>query len=396
MNKRLLLVLAVVSTMGFAMPAMAAPVIVSKTQLAIPVAKASIVNRFYALLYPDKAASSIKPFTVSFIEEMPCGDTTYRLWVVEKNLKTPMVYMRQQGSYHSVGLVYQSVRNGSSKWATATTGNYSIPTILGCNGRNVVITIYSEPGRGTYETSFEHFSTIGAWKKVTDSVFGLEQVEGIIQQAGQLYIQNWCTTDGCTNRVLYGSSKTLVVNKGSIQAYNPPHYRNLTDPSIFLGSEGGSFLKVSLYRVSDGFLAVETIGRNVYDDVCGCYSQSNLNPEINVYRIHDGENAYTKIAIAAATPAELTLSAILPTMKIRIFDAHGLVLANQTESFGGYSSVAPYTDKVLIHGYSYTLEHPVIQGNVHILWETSQEFAVRYLINFSTGGPQYWQAIIQK
>ncbi|MCK9361223.1 hypothetical protein M0Q28_03250 [Patescibacteria group bacterium] len=395
MQKHLFVVLALVSTMGFAMPALAAPSIVSKTELKTPVVNKTILNRFYKLIYPDKAAISSKPFSVSFQEELPCGDTTYRLWVVEKNLKTPFVYAPRQGSAHNVGIVYQAVRNGVSKWATlvGNTGS-GIPTFLGCNGNHVII---ADHMTGMVEASIQILENPSSWSSVknAESYQALKQMDDIVQQPGFLYMGNDCIADVCSNKQPWGSSAVLVFKDGKMQKMTPPHYRDLLDPSIDLGNFSGAYLNATFYRLSDGYLVIEVVGRNVLDSAQGIFVESTVQPKINVYRIHDGEMNYSKIVSNATWTEASEQLANQPTIRAQKLDAHGLVIG-KSNSFGPYAYNEPVTEKALVHGYTSTESNPVYVSGVRIFNETATKYTVRYQISSKLGGPHYWQAVVQK
>jgi hypothetical protein len=396
MNKHILLALTVVSTMGFAVPAVAAPGIVSKTELKIPAAPPqTILNRFYKLIYPEKAATTIKPFAVNFQEEIPCGDTVYRLWTVEKNLKVPFVYNPHQGTAHTIGAAYQAVRNGNVKWGTtvANTGS-GIPSFLACNGRNVLL---DDAFKGMLEVAFEKLETPASWNVLNASELRteLQQIDGIVQKPGKLYIGNSCTNGICSNSVKYGSSRIFVMGDNALQSFSPPHYRNLLDPSVSLGNFTGGYLSASFYRMHDGFLVIESVARNVFDEGCECFTESNGQVKTSIYRIHDGETAYTKLVNSVYPFSEIRTD-LLPMVKTQAIDPHGLVVGNWQPHLGVSAYSTHYTEKVLIHGFTYTNENPVIVSGLKFLWETPTMYAVRYQINSKTGGRHYWQAVVRK
>jgi hypothetical protein len=255
--------------------------------------------------------------------------------------------------------------------------------------------IIADQVKGMREATFNNLVTPTRWDMVkpAESDIGIEQVDGITQQPGYLYMANQCEQNICSNKQPWGSSAILVFKDGKVQKMEPPHYRDLSDPSIDLGNYPDAFLKAMFYRLSDGYLVVEVIGRNVVDPTQGGFVESNSNPKLNVYRIHDGEPTYTKIVDSIDANHASSLP-IQPQYKyVSWVPTQDLIVVNQPTNYGVYASDAPAINKILIHGFN---RKEVSIDNVKFSWQAANQYTVRYIFSSPTDGTHYWQAIVKE
>ena len=348
--KRLLTALTIASTIGFAMPTLAATTILSKKQLAVP--------RIDWRVLP----SAIRNLPQDIRGEMDCGDTSYRVWTIDVPTPDP-----QSSSGYAV---FEARRGSIVKWKTLPGGWAASPTGSGgynffrCGDDGVYLVPYlsftdpatwAQPGiqRGYVSRSNGSYYYEKSWEAIT--------VDGIVQVPGTLTL---------TSTGILGDSRPATISKGRVINHTLPWYRDL---NAVPRNQTGITLKADFFRLRDGYGVRET------EYLCST-SEQCTEKGIKFYRIRNGESAYTQVETLPFQHARLNYVSS---------DDNGVTL----KQWSDFRTIG------LIHGlpaplpgeYSdYRVTGAVVNENGLTVW-------VRYLIeNTKTQRRQYWEATVQR
>jgi hypothetical protein len=350
--------------MFFAMPAMAAPVVISKKQIAQPIPNS---------ILPTEARSKYQELSKTLV----CGDTTYRTYRI--NISRP----NGPGPGNSSDLIVTSATRGASiKYhiGSASSGGSGdgghseaslAPIACGENGVYVTQTQYSAIFGSDIALAFipyASFGTASAWDKanrINRSSPALSYpavVDGIMQMPGVLTVN--------ANGMVGDSRPATIERNGSITLHTLPWYRDLR-------TDTANVERVNFYRLRDGYGVKETIR------IEGSAAYST-----NYYRIHDGESAYTKV-----DNLPITYEFDRPCMSC-FFNPSVARTAN------GVTLVKNGVEIALIHRLP-TLprgtEDPIYLIPATRVVETATTYIVNYqIVNTQTNTAQYWQTTIQK
>jgi hypothetical protein len=379
MKRQLFAVLTAVSMLGFTSPALAAPSVVFKKQLAVPKIDARILPLGARNLNQELA------------QEFECGDTIYRYWIIPIKQEFP-----NRAGYD----VFEARRGNTTKYKVS---NYSYGLYYGrnygyiaCASDGIYVIDSRYHPRGTYgqtwtiRVPFADFQNDRVWNFETgvqrgyvDSSNGTYWynpayrpvlIDGILQLPGTLTLSG--TLSNGTNGVSGDSRPATIESNGDIIRHTLPWYRNLNETPK---KPVGITLKAEFYRLSDGYGVKETMlncdGESASKDSC-------IEENVTFYRIRNGESAYTVVTS-------------LPFQSLS---------RNSYVSQGSYgatlSRMSDYKEYALIHrlpeikdasGYSiYSVRGSVIAENDTTAY-------ARYLITDSRNGArQYWEVTVQK
>lgn len=366
MKNKMIAVFTVMTLLGLGTPVFAAT-IEYKKQLVVP----SIDEK----VLPVNA----RGLPHQLIEEVDCGDTTYRSWQV-----TTFRSMTPQGSFGY--LVFEARRGTAAKWHIERWSNspsYSRSvSFFHCDeDDDVYVMLYEASSRQGWsafrvlKVGFDRFDQASVWDfnegmqtPARAWYFGTSNrispilMDGIVQIPGRLSVQP-------ENATIAGDSRPQTIEPNGVLRHSLPWYRDLNQ-----AKNEGKTIDAVFYRMHDGYAVKET----VY--TCPSSSPSSACDEtITLYRIHDGEARYS----------------IVDSLPV------GKLAGEGYRIFMGESGVvleSPDHNKMLLHGLPNQSEAgPIYTVSGSMLAEDEARLYMRYLMtNIETGNQQYWEAIIGK
>lgn len=428
--KRLLTALTVVLTMTTAMPALAAPRIISKKRLAIPALSRTIVQKYFSNItwkyrFPitgnpatNTGYGTIKnpPMISQVTLEKMCGTVEYRLWHVEADASAISKQLNKKVSvdqaFEEAPYILQATQRGRSYYAPWT----GVPHRMNCFGERLRLMSI------TSDFSSIDLADVKSGKLKPAVSLSLEAqyhepvvLEGIYQYPGII-------TRSVFGEVTGNSTIYVLEKDGRVTEHHPTWFRDYGTLSIndlkpsFLNVSGTlGIVEGTFYRLPDGYGVTEYYGFETYqplDPICteGVVCSDNEAPD---YRIRNGEAQYS--LVTPFKPTDYPRG-----NEIRVDHQTGIVF-RQNAAFNARSLFSTELQQgavnSLIHGAPPQTVPPVepAPGTISlgrgpitlaldpekmnggsVVWETGDRALLRYYMTPYKGTVQYWETVIQK
>ncbi len=431
--KRFLTALTIASSLVFvAMPAMAAPKILSKKRLTIPAVSNVVVQKYFGNLVwkyripaADPTTTSVPgeiknpPLLTDIMQEKTCGSVEYRLWsvgvdraAVSKKLKkeVQMEYQAEQSPH-----LLQATQKGRS-WYAPWHGIAFQTDCFGERLRLMTLTsnFYTIDLADVKSGKLKPPVILSAEARLSEPVI----LEGVYQYPGKISRSIYGDEAG-------GDSTIFVLEKdGGVTKHHPTRFRDYNTPSVqelkpsFLNVSGTlSILEGTFYRLPDGygvteFYGFQPSGYQPLDPLCtegvACYG--NEAPD---YRIRNGEARYSMVApfqpteftrrttVGADYQTGIVLYQNAPFSVRNLFSGTSRQGTIATLVHGAAPQTLPKVEpppgSISLGGSSLALALSLekINGG-SVVWETADRLLIRYYITPYNGATQYWEAVIQK